>query len=431
MLSFFFQRRQPAHQTRHSTNDFTSEHFCHVNFKIFLLDCNRTVMPFISSLCKIDFVSIGIGGLVLLVISPLLVLQIVIATIWEIVDVKIVKFQKLCAWFNVNIKVNVLHGLVREHTDHFMMNVLILNGILFPFYLIFEGMWVIGNDGRISFVRLLLYHVLRFGPNVSNFAYVNTLIHKECHGRIFKPSQMNHVFEYIVGPFHGILPGNYSLAHVYIHHKYDNSIEDITTVIDFPRDSFINFLGYSYRYLLYSLNLSTIVFFYNTQQWKKCRQAILCTVYYLGFLFSWAYFVSPTFAIVYLFYPVLQSNFIISAINYTWHAFIQPGDAQNRHINSTTIYNGEYFILEEEYHAIHHLYAGVHWTKHKTLYERHLKDCKTPTCFYNINVFELWGMIVFRSYDKLAENAKIDKALLVQRLQFTSPGRVSLHYSCF
>ena len=49
------------------------------------------------------------------------------------------------------------------------------------------------------------------------------------------------------GVLYGVVPGNYSLSHVYNHHKHDNSIEDVITVIDFRRDSFLAYLGYSYR----------------------------------------------------------------------------------------------------------------------------------------------------------------------------------------
>merc|ERR1712032_1434154 len=114
---------------------------------------------------------------------------------------------------------------------------------------------------------------------------------------------------------------------------------------------------------------------------------------------------------------MLQGNLIIACINYTWHAFVQPQDEQNRLINSTTILNGQYFIMEEEYHAVHHLYAGIHWTKHKQMYEKHKTECKIPTVFYDLNVFELWGMIVFANYKKLAENSKIDEKAIISRLR--------------
>ena len=37
-------------------------------------------------------------------------------------------------------------------------------------------------------------------PNVSNFAYVNTLIHKCCHSRVFKHKLLDSVFEFWIGP---------------------------------------------------------------------------------------------------------------------------------------------------------------------------------------------------------------------------------------
>merc|ERR1712232_131350 len=126
--------------------------------------------------------------------------------------------------------------------DEFMLNVMLFNGILLPAYFLYEGFSIL-EDG-FSWKRMMLYNCLRFGPNVSNFAWVNTLIHKCCHCRVFKNRRLDNVFEFWIGNFYGVVPGNYSLAHVHIHHKHDNSIEDVITVIDFPRDSFLSFLGY-------------------------------------------------------------------------------------------------------------------------------------------------------------------------------------------
>jgi len=65
------------------------------------------------------------------------------------------------------------------------------------------------------------------------------------------------------------------------------------------------------------------------------------------------------------------------------------------------------------------MYAGIHWTNHKAMYEKHKLECKIPTVFYDLNIFELWGMIIFRNYDELAKNSKINKEVIIQRLRHT------------
>jgi hypothetical protein len=57
------------------------------------------------------------------------------------------------------------------------------------------------------------------------------------------------------------------------------------------------------------------------------------------------------------------------------------------------------------YHVVHHQYAGVHWSKHKALYEKHLPEYKAAkaTIFYAENLFVIFGCIVAKDYDKLAD----------------------------
>jgi fatty acid desaturase len=206
---------------------------------------------------------------------------------------------------------------------------------------------------------------------------------------------------------------------VHNHHKHDNSLEDVITVIDFARDDMLGYVGYLWRYLSYTLNVSSAISFWNSGDVARCAKISLCTLCYLGFCLASARLFGAAFCLAYVIYPMAQGVVIMAAINYTWHAFVHPGDEQNKLVNSTTIVNGEYFILKEEYHAVHHLYAGVHWTKHEAMYERHKDDCKVPTRFYGLSVFELWAMIVLRDYAGLAANSGIDEQVLVARLRHT------------
>ena len=73
------------------------------------------------------------------------------------------------------------------------------------------------------------------------------------------------------------------------------------------------------------------------------------------------------------------------------------------------------------YHVVHHQYAGVHWSKHKALYEKHLPEYKAAkaTIFYAENLFVIFGCIVAKDYDKLADAIKgsEDKALFAQEVE--------------
>ena len=63
------------------------------------------------------------------------------------------------------------------------------------------------------------------------------------------------------------------------------------------------------------------------------------------------------------------------------------------------------FTLGEEYHVVHHQYAGAHWSRHEELYLKHMqayKEC-VPTAFYKENVGFIFGYMITQDYAKLAE----------------------------
>jgi hypothetical protein len=51
-------------------------------------------------------------------------------------------------------------------------------------------------------------------------------------------------------------------------------------------------------------------------------------------------------------------------------------------------------------------YGGVHWSKNKELFYKHLDEYKkcTATIFKECNLFVIWGMIVAKDYDGLTEH---------------------------
>jgi hypothetical protein len=60
-----------------------------------------------------------------------------------------------------------------------------------------------------------------------NFMFCYTLCHKEAHnfGTLFKQPWnyvLKNVFNRWVGVFHGIMPGTFTISHVFNHHRYDN-----------------------------------------------------------------------------------------------------------------------------------------------------------------------------------------------------------------
>ena len=169
------------------------------------------------------------------------------------------------------------------------------------------------------------------------------------------------------------------------------------------RDRFGSWVRYVPEWMAYALNLSSLAFFARRGEWRRAFGTVASTAYYLCFV-GLVWRCHPAFCFWYLIYPLVEGNILLSVVNYTWHAFIDPDDPSNDYVNSTTVIDGQNFCLKEEYHVVHHQYAGVHWTRHKALYEKHLSSYKAAraSIFKGENLFVIFGCIVSRDYKKLA-----------------------------
>ena len=109
---------------------------------------------------------------------------------------------------------------------------------------------------------------------LSMYAYV--LCHKEAHaaGNLFASPRLAYAFNYWVGLFHGVLPGTFTVSHMYNHHKYDNSDRDVYSTAFRPRNSFKAWVAYLAEWFGYASNLSSILAFFEEGRahlaWRAC-----------------------------------------------------------------------------------------------------------------------------------------------------------------
>jgi hypothetical protein len=251
-----------------------------------------------------------------------------------------------------------------------------------------------------------------------NFMNVYVLCHKEGHNfgnlfakqyNAFAPFGLKYIFNHWAGMFHGVLPGTFTYSHLYNHHRYDNDLRDVYTTALRPRDTFTSWLQYLPEWFGYASNITSIWAFLKEGRWNAALGSIVSTGYYIVFVaLCWA--VHPLFTLLTLIYAFIEGNILLSIVNFgvitlMWHGFIEPSDPSNDYINSTTVVDGLNFTLGEEYHVVHHQYAGVHWTQHKRLYLKHALEYKAciPTAFHKQNVGFIFGYMITQDYAKLAE----------------------------
>jgi len=297
---------------------------------------------------------------------------------------------------------------VRNPKDAFLVHVIFLLGVMVPSLFLYS-FWRTLTYG-FSPAYCFLYHVFRLGPYFMNFAYCYALCHKEghAHAGLFKGiwrKPLGNVFNWWAGLFYGVMPSTFAYGHSINHHKYNNGPYDVISTADKPRDNFRNFICYLPRFILYAVNVSTIVQFFKEGQYNVCFRMFMGNAWWAIWFFAFAYY-SPQFAFWYIAFPIGENALLLSCINWTWHAFLNPEDPEDEFVGSITILGGPIDVLGEDLHVVHHQYPGAHWSTHEQRYKHHLdldEYKKGPaTVFQDTHAFEVFALIVLREYDELA-----------------------------
>eukprot|EP00929_Paragymnodinium_shiwhaense_P006731 TRINITY_DN1106_c0_g2_i11.p1 TRINITY_DN1106_c0_g2~~TRINITY_DN1106_c0_g2_i11.p1 ORF type:complete len:554 (-),score=80.35 TRINITY_DN1106_c0_g2_i11:346-1944(-) len=278
---------------------------------------------------------------------------------------------------------------------------------------------------------LFLYHFLRIGPRFRFFAHLHTLFHKEGHdhrGFWQGPFQMfSGVCEWWIGPFYGLVPCSYSIAHNKIHHRWHNDVDDIHTNLDLDRTEFQTFVEFMPRFMLYWTGIGPVALFAKRREWGYMKQLLSGMAAFYGvalLLFLW----NPVFCICYWLYPHMEACVGLGAIAYLWHAFVDEEDPGNQFVNSVTILDGHDNVFNEDYHVVHHHFPAVHWTEVPAQFAKdkdRYAEC-TATIFRDTEQGMLLKMLFSKDFDGMARHfvdltGKLShdeiKELLIRRLK--------------
>lgn len=349
-----------------------------------------------------------LGVSTLVVFGPFVACQVVGCTLWEFIDKKTFNLIGNISW--AVEKLNPITSRATKHSeDGYLSCLLLWLGVMLPGYFMYELHHAMeyGFDWR----RVAVYNLFRIGPMYMNFMHVYVLCHKEGHlnGNLFKEPfksyfGFKYAFNHWVGLFHGVVPGTFTVSHVHNHHRYDNDERDVYSTAFRPRDEFSAWVCYIPEWLAYAANISSIKSFMLESKWKFVLESVISTAFYLAFV-AFIYWLHPLFCLTTIVYAFFEGNILLSVVNFTWHAFIEPSDPSNDYVNSTTIIEGLNFTGKEEYHVVHHQYPGVHRTRHEALYWKHEPEYRKSraTIFFRCNLFEVFGLCVSKNYGELAD----------------------------
>jgi len=368
-----------------------------------------------------EHVNFALGVILLTAILPLEGPILLMAMLWEASDrgfdggfvdsgkeLTGVVLGKIAPWFN-RITQRYNTQFVKNSQDAYMMNIIVLGGVALP--AMFAACWYHNKTYGFNVALCMAYHVIRIGPFFMNFAYVYTLCHKEGHsftGLYSKEYNGNiilrNIFNWYIGLLYGVVPATFAYGHSINHHRYNNGPNDCITTSDKERDSIVNFIAYVPRWASYSLNISTVIQFLKEGNTQVALKMIAGSAWFWAFVGVWAYY-DPLFAFAYILFPFFENVILLSAVNWSWHAFNNPDDPEDEYVGSITILDGNINVLNEDAHVVHHQYPGAHWSEHPRLTDKHwdVYAEKQATVFRKTHAFEIFGLVVGRQYDKLAE----------------------------
>jgi len=277
---------------------------------------------------------------------------------------------------------------------------------------------------------LCLYHIFRVGPRFQCFAHAHTLVHKEGHAHkgIFKSIfwPMNVFNEWWMGPFYGVVPWNYYIAHMKIHHRWHNDVDDVHTNLDLDRTDPRSFLLYAPRFALYWCGISPLCLFYARGEWALIAKLLQGMVAYYGVTAVMLWW-NPIFCLLFWVFPHFEANVGLCAISYLWHAFVEESDPGNQYVNSVTVLNGHDNVWNEDYHVVHHHSPGTHWTDAPAHFKANRDEYAAchATIFNDTEQGKLLEMLFTEDWDAMARhyvdlNGKLNheekKSLIIRRL---------------
>jgi hypothetical protein len=232
------------------------------------------------------------------------------------------------------------------------------------------------------------------------------MLHNTSHRKLFKRQHewLNAYIPLVLGPFFGESPGTYFAHHVGMHHPENNLRDDLSSTLDYQRDSFVDFMRYFARFFAIGL-IELSVYFHKRGRYALMRKALIGELgYYAGAaaLAAWNWRATVVVFLV----PFLVARFMMMAGNWGQHAFIDLAAPENCYRNSVTCINVSYNrkCFNDGYHIGHHLKATRHWTEMPLEFEQNLARYaeEGALVFRGVDFFMIWALLMLKRYDWLA-----------------------------
>jgi hypothetical protein len=230
------------------------------------------------------------------------------------------------------------------------------------------------------------------------------LLHCTSHRPLFKPAWMKHIIPWAIGPFFGQTPQTYFVHHIGMHHIENNLPGDLSSTMQYQRDSFAHWLHYLVSFLFTGLPKLAVY------HWRRGSKHMFWRLI-LGEASFWiASALLATFnwqaTLVVFVGPVLFVRTLMMAGNWGQHAFVDPAEPGETYRSSITCINTRYNrrCFNDGYHTVHHHKPRAHYTEMPGLFENHREAYGKADAivFDGIDFFQVWLYLMTGQHASLA-----------------------------
>jgi fatty acid desaturase len=234
------------------------------------------------------------------------------------------------------------------------------------------------------------------------------MLHNTSHRPLFRKELglMNHYIPWVLGPFFGETPETYFSHHVGMHHAENNLKNDLSSTLQYRRDSIPDFLRYFARFFFVGV-LELSIYFARRRKWGLMLRAVAGESFFLVAvgLLLW---LNPGAAVTVFVFPFLFVRMAMMAGNWAQHAFVDAASPANNYRNSITCINTRYNrrCYNDGYHISHHLRAHRHWTEHPEEFVRNVDRYRQERAivFEGVDFFQVWMLLMGKRYETLARH---------------------------
>jgi len=219
---------------------------------------------------------------------------------------------------------------------------------------------------------------------------------------------LNHVMPYGLCAFFGILPGQYFLHHIVMHHKEENIMPyDLSSTMQYNRGSRLHMMHYVCRYL-FGIYFELPYYAYKRGRYDLCQKSISMVVisaftYYM--LCSW----KPIATLYVFLFPLVFIAYGLMEGNWSQHIFVAPNvrSVPDDEICYAITYScveskNNSYTFNDGYHVEHHAFPTLAWYELPDKFKEMQYEKHDGIAFRTLDIDAVRELVFSGQFEKLA-----------------------------